>query len=416
MENSSFDNSAHDLTGEAMPMAANGSTCDGFRVRLYGKMYFMKRLKPAFASDPLYRAILQKEFETGFTLEHPGLVRYVSRGEDYIIMEYVEGETLEAFLASHPGYFQKMENADRFLQQLLDVVGYLHAHQVLHIDLKPQNILLTDIGHDVRIIDFGFCYTDGFSDTTGRTDFYAAPEQKEEDGKADERTDIYAIGKILQQLPCASRYGKIAKRCTAEEKALRYQTVDELKAAAFRKAHWHKAAYAIAAALLVVTAFLITCPKENRQEEEPSQTIPEKVPDQAKTDEQGAAAMPSVPVKDSARTQLLQTPAVSSFPKMTKARHKELRKELRELVRPSFDELLGAYNDSAVLTSASMERYSRTAVEWENGLMPVFNELWHGKYKGLRIFSEDDFFHECEQTKDYGNDIPDYPEKCESFK
>lgn len=128
MENSSFDNSAHDLTGEAMPMAANGSTCDGFRVRLYGKMHFMKRLKPAFASDPLYRAILQKEFETGFTLEHPGLVRYVSRGEDYIIMEYVEGETLEAFLASHPGYFQKMENADRFLQQLLDVVGYLHAH------------------------------------------------------------------------------------------------------------------------------------------------------------------------------------------------------------------------------------------------------------------------------------------------
>ena len=175
MESSSFSNIPYDFP-EAELLPVDGATCQCYRVRQYGKLHFLKRLKPEFRTDPHYVAALRKEFETGYTLEHTGLVRYVSLGDDYILMDYVDGETLDLFTQHHPDYFTDKKNADRFLDQLLSALNYLHGHQVLHLDLKPQNVLVTRIGHDVRLIDFGFCYTDSFPDTTGRT-LYAAPNR-----------------------------------------------------------------------------------------------------------------------------------------------------------------------------------------------------------------------------------------------
>ena len=177
-----------------------GATCDTFRVRLYGKLHFLKRLKPEQVGDIRYQEAFRKEFETGYRLEHPNLVRYVSLTANGILMEYIDGVTLAERLAQQPEYFLDKHNTQRFVSQLLDVVGYLHSHQVLHLDLKPDNILLTRINNDVKLIDLGCCYTDTFTDTQGRTNRYAAPEQLS--GEApDVRTDIYAIGRILQALP-----------------------------------------------------------------------------------------------------------------------------------------------------------------------------------------------------------------------
>ena len=139
-----------------------GATCDTFRVKLYGKLHFLKRLKAEHTGDIRYMEALRKEFETGYHLEHPHLVRYISLDNDSILMDYVDGETLTQYLAKHPDDFKDQKNTDKFLRQLLDVVGYLHGHQVLHLDLKPDNILLTRINNDVKLIDFGFCYTDSF--------------------------------------------------------------------------------------------------------------------------------------------------------------------------------------------------------------------------------------------------------------
>jgi serine/threonine-protein kinase len=133
-------------------------------------------------------------------LEHPHLVRYLSLDGDSILMEYVDGETLSQRIASNPGYFKNHKNTDKFIRQLLDVVGYLHSHQVLHLDLKPDNILLTRINHDVKLIDLGCCYTDAFQDTTGHSEGFAAPEQLAGQS-VDVRTDIYAIGRILRCCP-----------------------------------------------------------------------------------------------------------------------------------------------------------------------------------------------------------------------
>ena len=208
-------------------MESQGATCDTFRVKVYGKLHFLKRLKAEYAGDIRYQEALRKEFETGYRLEHPNLVRYLSLDKDSILMEYVEGETLSQRLAKNPDYFKQPRHTDKLVRQLLGVLDYLHSHQVLHLDLKPDNILLTHINNDVKLIDLGFCYTDTFADTQGHTNAFAAPEQKE-GGAVDVRSDIYAFGRILELLPDHFLYNKVIARCTAENPSARYQSIDEI--------------------------------------------------------------------------------------------------------------------------------------------------------------------------------------------
>ena len=208
-------------------METQGATCDTFRVKLYGKLHFLKRLKPEHAGDIRYQEAFRKEFETGYRLEHPSLVRYISLDADSILMEYVDGETLTERLTKNSDYFEQQKNTDKFVRQLLDVLGYLHSHQVLHLDLKPDNILLTHINNDVKLIDLGFCNTDTFADTKGYTNAFAAPEQLNGE-KLDARSDIFAFGKILELLPDHHIFNKVIARCTAERPEDRYQSVDDI--------------------------------------------------------------------------------------------------------------------------------------------------------------------------------------------
>ena len=252
-------------------LEAQGATCDTYRVKLYGKLHFLKRLKPEVAGDIRYQEALRKEFETGYQLEHPNLVRYISLDDDYILMEYVDGETLSTRLATQPDYFRNRKNTDKFLHQLLDVVGYLHSHQVLHLDLKPDNILLTRIGSDVKLIDLGCCYTDTFPDTTGRTVAFAAPEQLT-GGVVDVRTDIYAIGRILECLPDHNINNKVIARCTAPDPTTRYQTISDLQdALSARRPHTFWPVLMLLVVVLSIGYFIFT-----RQQQAAEVTGPQK--------------------------------------------------------------------------------------------------------------------------------------------
>ena len=238
---------------------SQGATCDTFRVKLYGKLHFLKRLKAEYAGDIRYREALRKEFETGYRLEHPNLVRYLSLDKNGILMEYVDGETLSQRLTKNPDYFNEQKHTDKFVCQLLGVLGYLHSHQVLHLDLKPDNILLTHINNDVKLIDLGFCRTDAFVDTQGYTSGFAAPEQLS-GGEVDVRTDIYAFGKILALLPNHSLYNKVIARCTAENPSARYQSIDEILYDINHRRRYflYAAAFAAIVAVLAIGIALLT--------------------------------------------------------------------------------------------------------------------------------------------------------------
>lgn len=249
MDSSSFsDKQLSFPDAELLPVS--GSTCDCYRVRYYGKLHFLKQLKSELRTDPRYVSALHKEFETGFRLDHPHLVRYVEKGDDYLLTEYVDGETLKQFTESHPDFFKNRKNINQFLTQLLDVVGYLHQHQIVHLDLKPENILITRIGQNVKLTDLGFCYSDVFTDTMGRTDQYAAPEQLQ-GGMVDARTDIYAIGKILETLHLPYIYNKVVKRCTQFEPANRYLTTEEMLHALPRNSKLYRMVLAIMICMIV---------------------------------------------------------------------------------------------------------------------------------------------------------------------
>ncbi len=199
-----------------------GSMCEVCRVRQYGKLLLMKRLLPHHADTPQYQQALRKEFETGYLLEHPNLVRYMGWGEDdkgpFLLQEYVDGKTLGEFLAENRGYFDNQDNEQKFITQILSVLGFLHSHQVVHLDLKPDNILITRIGQEVKLIDLGCCYSDTFADTAGLNRDFAAPEQlhSSERFQPAPQTDLYALGKVLEWLAMKKgcRLTKAAHRLT----------------------------------------------------------------------------------------------------------------------------------------------------------------------------------------------------------
>lgn len=195
-----------ELFDNAILLEDSGSTCITYRVRVDGKTQFLKKLKPELEGNPRFTSLFTKEFYVGQQLSHPNLVRYnrleiESKEGSFMLMDYVDGQTLEDYLKDQPEFFRNKANLKKFISQLLDVLHYLHSRQILHLDLTPTNIMLTRVNHDLKLLDLGYCYTDSFNTSIGKTDEYAAPEQM---GNSildiDVRTDLYAVGRMLQEI------------------------------------------------------------------------------------------------------------------------------------------------------------------------------------------------------------------------
>ncbi|MDH8702625.1 serine/threonine protein kinase [Dysgonomonadaceae bacterium PH5-43] len=236
-ESSSFDDIYREdpfSFSEIIPLNNSGSTSETFKVQILGKWHFLKRPKKEFIDHPRYQAAFNKEFDLGYSLYHPNIVRYISKGKDndgsYILTEYIDGRTLDEFIKENPTYFRLKRNRFRFYEQLLSAIAYLHTHQILHLDLKPENILITHIGNDVKLIDLGFSYSDCYQFlTSGKTVIYAAPEQIEK-SNIDTRTDIFGIGRLIETIPYLSSLEKqCVKRCLQIDKCKRYDRVESLQ-------------------------------------------------------------------------------------------------------------------------------------------------------------------------------------------
>ncbi|MBO4644914.1 MAG: serine/threonine protein kinase [Bacteroidales bacterium] len=203
--------------------------CRLCKVQRHGQWFVLKALKSEYADNSSYKGLLDKEFQLMIQLQHPNIVRVWGMEEDAvvgqaIIMEWIDGCTLEDFLKDHPSL--KIRRA--VANQILEAISYFHKKQIIHRDLKPANILVTRNGNHVKIIDFGLSDSDNFAvlKELAYTKAYAAPEQLAGE-ELDCRTDLYAFGLILKQL-FPSRYRRVVRKCLQPQRKQRYNSADEV--------------------------------------------------------------------------------------------------------------------------------------------------------------------------------------------
>lgn len=378
MDYSCFSGNQQDSLKESLPVS--GFMCEAYRVKIYGKLHFLKKLKPEHEDNILFREALRKEFEIGFRLEHPNIVRYVSFHDDEILMEYVDGEELLVFLKNHPTYFEDAEHFDKFVGQLLSALQYLHDNQVLHLDLKPENIMLTCIGCDVKVVDLGCCYSDTFVDSTGYTTQYAAPEQLA-GRKVDVRTDIYAVGKILELLPHHPIYNKVIKRCLDKNPQNRYQTIAELqKALSVRNYNKKKivAAVSIVFAVSVVLLLALATPFQplpNEAKETPRSLV---VVD---SDKRPASSLQDLKEQVTAEPVVVKNPPLSGSVSEEKEKVKShnWQKEMDAMLDKAYKESISSFCDSIFPSPTVGSAWKTKSSEFHNQVMKITSDF-HAKY------------------------------------
>lgn len=152
------------------------------------------------ASDDVYMKWFEREAKLGSRLNHPNVVTVFDfgtyDGRAFIAMELVEGETLRQRLAARSDYF-KPEEVLRWIEETCDGLGYAHASGLVHRDIKLDNLMVDKMDR-IKVLDFGLVKaatdetkTAVISGTPG----YMAPELLL-GNRADERTDIYALGVV----------------------------------------------------------------------------------------------------------------------------------------------------------------------------------------------------------------------------
>lgn len=181
---------------DALKLHSGGSICDIYCTKWQRREVFVKRLKKEFRSNPLYLDALDKEFEIGVKLKHPSLPNYLGFQRDYIIMEYIDGYTLEKMINRKDPWLSNEKNIVKMLRQLINAVDYLHFHHITHCDIKTDNILITANNHDLVLIDFDKSYTDSLNDTSGDPAKYGL--SSEEVGKMS--IDFRGIAQVIKKL------------------------------------------------------------------------------------------------------------------------------------------------------------------------------------------------------------------------
>lgn len=221
-----------------------------YRVRKAGKYFIIKTVKDKSGQS---LALLQREYELSLGKSHPHIVNIFTYEKDTvvgegIVMEYIDGRTLTAFLAENPSPAMRK----RIFEQLLQAVGYIHRCGLVHNDIKPGNILVTRSNNDVKLIDFGLADNDAcyLARTLGCTRAYASPELLSQKQNVDARSDIYSLGVIMKEI-FGSKYGHISRRCLSDNPAKRYSNAEELLTAIKNKNNLLYMALSVVAAILI---------------------------------------------------------------------------------------------------------------------------------------------------------------------
>lgn len=166
----------------------------------------VKVIDAPFRDDPDYMARFEREAQAVAQLNHPHIVGVYRYGEAngllYIAMEYIEGASLEAVLASYRQDHQLMSPAEarQIVRPICLALDYAHSQGVIHRDVKPSNIMLNSHGQPV-LTDFGLALLD--YQTRGEifgTPHYIAPEQVMSSAGAVPQSDLYSLGVVLYEI------------------------------------------------------------------------------------------------------------------------------------------------------------------------------------------------------------------------
>jgi len=173
----------------------------------------IKILPAEFAENAQFKLRFEREAKTISQLNHPHICTLYDVGDNYLVMELLEGESLAERIIKGP---LPLEQVLRYGVQIADALDKAHRAGIVHRDLKPGNVMITRSG--AKLLDFGLAKTSAAVDLQGPTQHkqltqegmilgtfqYMAPEQLEGE-EADGRTDIFALGSVLYEMATGAR-------------------------------------------------------------------------------------------------------------------------------------------------------------------------------------------------------------------
>lgn len=165
----------------------------------------VKTLRLEYRRNPEIRARFRREARLIAFLAHPNVIRVIDfvddRDTSWVVLEHVPGRSVQELIRDE-GHLS-LEAVALILDQTAAALGHLHARGLIHLDVKPQNLLLT-AGGDVKLIDFGLAQPAGgpqasINGRTFGTIGYLAPEQLRGE-VVDASADVYALGGVVYEM------------------------------------------------------------------------------------------------------------------------------------------------------------------------------------------------------------------------
>lgn len=175
--------------------------------KMLGRNVAIKILREEFKENEEFIRRFKVESQAAASLSHQNVVQIYDVGEEdglhYIVMELLEGVTLKNYIKSKGGLLPRRE-AMNFAMQICRALEHAHSKHVVHRDIKPQNIVLTDSGK-IKVADFGIARAANNTTTVNSGQYavgsahYLSPEQAR-GGYTDHRSDIYSFGVVMYEL------------------------------------------------------------------------------------------------------------------------------------------------------------------------------------------------------------------------
>ncbi len=175
--------------------------------KMLNRYVAVKILREEYKDNEEFIRRFKVESQAAASLSHQNIVQIYDVGEEeglhYIVMELLEGETLKSYMNSKGGKLSRRE-AMNFSMQICRALEHAHSKHVVHRDIKPQNIVLTESGK-IKVADFGIARAANNTTTVNSGSYavgsahYLSPEQAR-GGYTDHRSDIYSLGVVMYEM------------------------------------------------------------------------------------------------------------------------------------------------------------------------------------------------------------------------